>query len=136
MDLSFLAKLINLSNLQISGIGFPLGHGSQVLQANAICAGGNLKTLTLGQLQISSLAFVVGCAKLTEINLSGLLINSINELAGVTTLKNVSLSDVSVVEISPLLALPDLESVYLMRVPARADVISALERKGVKVTNP
>jgi hypothetical protein len=51
-------------------------------------------------------------------------------------LKKVSLIDVPVVEVSPLLALQNLESLSLIRVPARADVIAMLERKGVKVTNP
>jgi Leucine-rich repeat (LRR) protein len=136
MDLTFLSKLLNLSNLHISGIGFPPGNRSQVLHPNAICSSSSLKTLTLGEVQVSSLTFLAGCGKLAEINLGNVPVTSINEFSELITLKKVSLVDVPVVEISPLLSLPNLEVLNLIRVPARADVISALERKGVKVLNP
>jgi Leucine-rich repeat (LRR) protein len=134
MNVGFLAKLTNLNNLQISGIGF--GRRSQVTDADAMCSSASLKTLTLGALEIQSLSFVAQCRELTEINLSDVPVSSLNDWAFSPALKKISLVDVPVVEISPLLALPNLENLSLIRVPARADVISALERKGVKVTNP
>lgn len=136
MNLGFLRKLPNLTNLQISGFGAPVGPRSKVTESDALCAGGNLKTLTLGALEISSLVFSPQCKTLTEINLRDLPMNSLNDLSAIQTLRKVSLVDVPVVEISPLLALPNLESLMLVRVPARADVIAALERKGIKVDNP
>ncbi len=51
-----------------------------------------------------------------------------------TSLRKLSLVDVSIADISPLLSLPKLREVSLLRVPARADAISALQRNGVKVT--
>lgn len=133
LDLTFLNSIPSLSSLQISGLGF--GNKSHVLQLDHICSSGSLKRLTMGQLQIESLSFVIRCAKLAEIHINDLPITSINELTGIPTLKKVSLVDVPVIEISPLLSLPNLEELTLIRVPARADVISALERKGVKVSN-
>ena len=136
MDLEFLAKLTDLSDLQISGYGVPNGPRTQVTGNDAICAGGNLRTLTLGALEIPSMPFASQCKFLTEINLRYIPINSLNDLVTIQTLKKVSLIDVPVVEISPLLALPNLETLTLTRVPARADIIAALERKGVDVKNP
>lgn len=136
MNLDFLSELPEVTDLQISGFGAPVGPRSQVTGSDALCAGGNLKRLTLGALEIRSLAFASQCKSLTEINLRDIPLVSLNELGAVPTLRKISLIDISVVEISPLLTLPDLEQLTLIRVPARADVLAALERKGVKVENP
>jgi Leucine-rich repeat (LRR) protein len=136
INLSFVRKLPKLRSLQISSFGVPAASGSQIVDASAICATGELDALTIGSVQLDSLDFVTGCTKLTELNLSGMRIRSIAELSGMHLLRKISLVDVPVVEISPLLTLANLESVTLLRVPARADVISELERRGVKVSNP
>jgi hypothetical protein len=56
-----------------------------------------------------------------------------SELSNIKTLRKVTLVGIPIVEISPLLVLPNLESVTIVRTPARADVISQLQGKGVKV---
>jgi len=134
MDLGFLRTLQNLRALQISGMGFTSPR-PQIGDAEAICAVGNLTELTLASVQVTSLNFLSGCHKLVELNLNGLPITSVDELASIGTLKKISFVDVPVVEISPLLSLPNLEAVTFLRVPARADVISELARRGVKVSN-
>jgi len=63
-------------------------------------------------------------------------IASLGGLTNMQSVKRVSLIDVPLAEISPLLTLPNLEGLSLIRVPARADIIALLERKGVKVQNP
>jgi len=136
MDLTFLRKLPNLINLQITGFGPPVAEISQITELAAICANGGPRTLTLSSLQVNSLSFISTCTKLSELNLSQIPIASLSELSGMSTLKKISLINIPIVEISPLLSLPNLESISLIRVPARADVISELERRGVKVSNP
>jgi internalin A len=135
IDLSPLRKLGKLTNLQVSGLGFNAGL-SRVIDADAIGELPQLKTLTLGQVQIDSLRFITRLNNLAELNVSRIPIGSVAELANLVSLKQISLVDVPVVDISPLLWLPNLAKVYLMRTPARADVIAQLERRGVKVSNP
>ena len=77
----------------------------------------------------------VSVRRVTELHLSSMPIQSIGELGEVKTLKRLSLTSIPVVEISPLLALQSLDEVTFIHVPARADVIVELQRRGVKVTN-
>jgi hypothetical protein len=72
----------------------------------------------------------------TTSKLGDIPLTSFNDPAAMQNLKKVSFVDIPVIEISPLLALPNLESLSLIRVPARADIVAVLERKGVKVENP
>jgi Leucine-rich repeat (LRR) protein len=132
VNLSSLRKLGHLENLNVSGFGFLAGR-SQVIDADAIGDLTQLKTLALGQLQIDSLRFLVGNQNLIELNLSGLPVASMPELANLASLKRLNLVDVPVVDISPLLSLSNLEQLSLLRTPARADVVSELQRRGVKV---
>jgi Leucine-rich repeat (LRR) protein len=88
----------------------------------------------LGGIEIGSLAFLAGKSNLTELNLSNTPVGYAPELGTLTSLAKVSLVDIPMVDISPLLSLANLKSVSLLRTPARADVISELERRGVKVT--
>jgi hypothetical protein len=60
-------------------------------------------------------------------------LSSIEALRNLKAIKKLSLIDIPVVDISVLLELPALISVTVIRVPARADVITELERRGVKV---
>ena len=132
IDLSFIRRLSKLTRLQISGFGFLAGR-SRVVDVDAIGDLGQLRTLTVGEVQIDSLRFLARCSNLMELNLSGLPITSVSELAGLTALKQISLVDVSVVDVSPFLSLPNLEKLSLLRTPARADVISELQRRGIRV---
>lgn len=133
IDLTPLRRLGGLTTLNVSGLGFTTGP-SQVIDADAIGDLQQLKTLALGQLQIDSLRFLTRNTNLTELNLSGLPVRSIAELSNHPSLRRISLFDVPVVDISPLLSIQNLEQLTLLRTPARADVISELQRRGVKVT--
>jgi Leucine-rich repeat (LRR) protein len=126
-------NLSKLQNLALNGIGFGMGR-SQVTDVEAIGAVGNLKSLSLSDLEIGSLRFLADQHSLVELNLHGLPIASVPELATLTSLKKLRLADMPIVDISPLLSLAELREVSLMRTPARADVISELEKKGVKIT--
>jgi Leucine-rich repeat (LRR) protein len=89
--------------------------------------------LTLGDAQINSLAFLSRSTNLAELNLRNIPVVYARELGNLTSLTTISLVDIPMVDISPLLSLTNLKSVSLLRTPARADVISELERRGVKV---
>jgi Leucine-rich repeat (LRR) protein len=94
-----------------------------------------LKTLVLGGIQINSLGFLKGNSAIEDLTLTAMPVNVGTELGTMPSLRKLSLVDVPIADISPLLSLPKLREVSLLRVPARADVISALQRNGVKVTN-
>ncbi len=132
IDLAPLRKSAKLTHLTIMGFGFLSGR-SMVLDADAIEELPQLRALTLGQVQIDSIRFLAKSNSLVELNLSGLPLRTISELANLMSLQKISLTDIPVVDISPLLSLPNLTSLYVLRTPARADVISELERRGVKV---
>jgi Leucine-rich repeat (LRR) protein len=135
IDLSPLRKLRQLTFLRIDGPGFTRGR-AQVTDVNAIGELEELKSLSLSEVQISSLQFLVGheYKNLAEFSLNDVPISSVSELASLVSLKKISFFDIPVVDIAPLLALPNLTEFSLLRVPARADVISELQRRGVKVT--
>jgi Leucine-rich repeat (LRR) protein len=104
------------------------------MDADAIGELTQLKNLTLVEVQLTSLRFLVGHDNLVELNLNGTPIDSVYELTNLASLKTISFADVPIVDISPLLSLPSLEKLSLLRTPARADIISELQRRGVKVT--
>jgi Leucine-rich repeat (LRR) protein len=81
------------------------------------------------------LGFLDGNSTITDLNLSSIPITNGAELATMSSLRKLSLVDVPLVDISPLLSLPTLKELSLLRTPARADVIAALQRRGVKVTS-
>jgi hypothetical protein len=60
-------------------------------------------------------------------------ITSIAPLRGLKSLKSVGLNVTEVADISPLLDLPSLEHLGVVRTPARADILTELERRGVKI---
>jgi len=132
IDLSPLRGLTKLTNVQISGL--MMNRLSGVTGLDAI-GGVKLTTLTLGWLQIDSLNFLTGNSTITDLNLNAIPIHSGAELATMSSLQKLSLVDVPLADISPLLSLPKLRELSLLRTPARADVISLLQRRGVKVTN-
>jgi Leucine Rich repeats (2 copies) len=88
-DLLALHGLANLQTLQLSGIGF--GTLSSVANLQAIGDLKELRTLTLGQLQIGDLNFAQELKNVTEINLSQLPILSLVPLRNLTFLKKISL---------------------------------------------
>src|SRR6185437_7500401 len=131
-DLLPLGHLVKLQNLQLSGIGVgrPL---APVENVEAISNLKELKTLTIGQLQITNLNFTNGLTNLAELNLNQLPILDISPLRALVSLKKLSFADVPVVDISPLLQLPKLADLSILRVPARADILKELERRGVRI---
>jgi Leucine-rich repeat (LRR) protein/pimeloyl-ACP methyl ester carboxylesterase len=130
IDLSFLPGLKKLAQLIVSGN--PLFPPSQVLEADRIGDLPKLRSLSLSNLQLSSLDAIVKLP-LEELTLGNMPIKSIDELARITTLTKVTLWAVPVVDISPLLALINLDQLTVLRSPARADVLAELESRGVKV---
>lgn len=133
VDLSPIRKLDSLTNLDVSGVGFGMGR-TQVLGVDAIGELTHLRNLTIGAAQITSLEFLTSRNhQLVQLNLRDVPIMSVAGVTSLTSLKEISLTDVPVIDISPLLSLPNLEKLSLLRTPARADVISELERRGVKV---
>jgi hypothetical protein len=133
IDLSPLRTLIKLTSVTANGM--MTTSLSQVRDVSALGELKQLTTLTLGSVQVDSLRFLSGSVKLTELNLSDMPITSAPELATLSSLSNLSLVDIPLVDISPLLSLTKLKKLSLLRTPARADVISALERRGVDVRN-
>ena len=126
-----LRNLTKLRELSLTGIGF-----GGVSATNDIEVLGDLKELrklTLGFLQVSDVTFVNNLKNLSEVNIDALPISSVAPLRGLTSLRSVSLVQTPVVDISPLLDLPVLTNLTVIRTPARADVLTELERRGVKV---
>lgn len=134
MNLEFLGKLQNLTSLRVMSMQAFFGPRAHVTGFERLCASPHLGTLALGDLDIPNLGFISQCRELTEVSIRNLPISSVADLASVPTLEKVELANVQVVEISPLLDLPNLQTLGISNVPARNDVISALEQRGVKVT--
>jgi len=131
MNMAPLGSLSKLQGLQISGLGF-----DGLSTVTGIEALGNLQELTrltLGSLQVSDLSFVRKLGLLNEINVGMMPVASIEPLRGLASLKSVSLNLTEVVDISPLLELPALTSLSVLQTPARADVLTRLEKNGVKI---
>ena len=131
-DLMPLRNLVKLQNLQLSGIAFgrPLSAVSSVETIGELK---ELKTLTIGQLQITNLNFAKDLTNLDELNLNQLPIIDIAPLRRLALLRKISFTDIPVVDISPLLDLPRLTDLSILRVPARADVLKELERRGTRI---
>lgn len=68
-----------------------------------------------------------------EISVTNSPLINVSALSRIKRLKTVSLTGTAVVDISPLLDLPELKTLGIMRTPARSDVLTELERRGVKV---
>lgn len=133
IDASAFRPLKALKNLQMSGFGFQQ-IATKVSNASALSELKALNILTLGSMQLNNLDFVSGLTSLTSLNLNELPISSIEPVRTLRQLKSISLTTMPVSDISLLVDLPSLEEVRLTRVPARTDAVSALERRGVKVT--
>lgn len=132
IDLGPIVTLTNLHTLLITGLGF--GFLTPVQNPQVIGSLTGLNELSLGNLQISDLSFLATLSNLNSIGLTNMPVSSISFLQGLGSLQKISLVDVPVVDVSPLLTLPALTGLTVGRVPARQDVISALEKNGVAVT--
>lgn len=131
LNVSPLRKLSNLRQLTLTGLGF---FGLAVVtDIEALGDLKELRKLTLGSLQVSDLAFTSKLKSLSEINIGEMPVTSIEPLRGLKSLTSVSLSKTRVTDISPLLELPALTNLNVMRTPARADILTELERRGVNV---
>src|ERR1041385_7261948 len=126
-----LGQLTHLRSLALQGIGFTVSR--DVTEMSAIGKLKDLRKLALSELKVDNLEFVRGLSSLEEIGVSRMPVTSISPLRDLKSLKNVSLNITNVTDISPLMQLPALENVSVMRTPARADVLTELERRGVKV---
>lgn len=130
-DLLPLRGLKNLRELMLTGMG--LGTLNVVSNAESMGELSQLRKLTLGSIKIHDLLFTRYLVNLEELDISRVPITSIVPLRSIKSLKTVSLTSTNVSDISPLLDLPLLTNVNVSRSPARADVLSELERRGVSV---
>jgi len=131
-DLKPLHSLVNLHELMLSG-GIGLDRLSDVTDIQVLGDLKELRILTIGSFNINNISFVAQLGNLEELNISRMPITSIAPLRSLSSLKSVTLALTGVTDISPLLELPLLEKVNVMRTPARADVLTELERRGVNV---
>lgn len=131
LDLSPLRLLPNVKQLTIQGLS--MGGVSILTDVEAISSLKMLKKLTLGSANVNDLRFVSALSSLEEINIGTMPVASIEALRGLRMLTSVSLNQVPVVDISPLLDLPALSKLSIIRTPARADVLTELERRGVTI---
>jgi internalin A len=131
-DLLPLRNLDRLKDLQLSGIAFgrPLPPVTNVQTIGDLK---QLQTLIMGQMQIANLDYAKHLTNLRELNLNQLPIIDIGSLRGLPSLQKISMGDIPVVDISPLLDLPKLTDLSILRVPARADVLKELERRGIRI---
>ena len=132
LDVSPLRNLTKLRNLSIVGVGI-LRPATVVTNIGAVGELNDIQSLTLGYLMITDLAFVSTLTKLEELNLDQMPIQSVEPLRNLKSLKRISLSGTQVVDISPLLDLPELTELRIMQTPARADVLTELQRRGVTI---
>ena len=131
MDVASIARLPRLRELSISGLGY--GPPANVINLGALGSLANLTSLTIGYITVEDLRFITSLSKLEELNLNSCPVNSIEPLRRLANLKKVALNVVPVSDISPLLDLPRLTTLSVVRTPARSDVLTELERRGVSV---
>ena len=130
-DVSFVRQLKQLTKLSITGNGFD--YISPVTGLGAIGELSSLRTLHLFGIQIKDLVFLTNAQNLNEITVTNAPLTNISALRRIKSLTIVSLTGTLVVDVSPLLDLPKLTAVSITRTPARSDVVTELERRGVKV---
>jgi internalin A len=130
-DLRPLRNLTQLRKLALAVLG--MGRLAPVDNIDAIGHLKELQSLTLSDLQVTDLLFVENLDHLQELNLNGTPISSLDPLRGLKELKTISINALPISDISALLDLPELAELRIMRTPARADILVALERRGVKV---
>jgi pimeloyl-ACP methyl ester carboxylesterase len=133
LNLAPLRRLSRLSSLWISPQAADFTTMMQVEDVAAIGELHELRKLTLMQVLITDLSFMRGLPNLAEFTAMFVPLSNINGIEGARALSTVQLSRTNVVDISPLLRLPGLTEVSVAYTPARSDVLTELERRGVKV---
>jgi Leucine Rich repeats (2 copies) len=135
LNVGALHHLGKLQKLTISGFGLASITGilSPVAGIEAIGELTELRILSLGHLQIADISFLSKLHKLTELDLGQMPIQSIAPLRGLKALTKISLIGVPVFDVAVLLELPELNELTILGTPAREDVLTALERRGVKI---
>jgi Leucine-rich repeat (LRR) protein len=126
-----LHSLVRLQELAISGYG--VLTLSQVTGIETVGELRALKKLSLGSLQITDIAFISDLSDLVTLNINEMPISSVEPLRNLASLTTVRLYMTNVVDISPLLGLLSLTNLNVGSTPARADVLTALEQRGVNV---
>jgi hypothetical protein len=134
LNLHGLRKYAGLEELYLSGAG-AINALANVSGAEEIGSLPKLSHLEMRFLSIPSISFLQGNVELKELYVLDLPINQIDGIRKLKKLSKVTLVRVPVVEISPLLEVESLRELNLIGVPARADIMSALETRGVHVTN-
>jgi hypothetical protein len=131
LNLTPISKLVNLRELDIMAFGF---NGlARLDNAEALAQLSELRILSVGWAAISQMDFISGLSKLTKLSLIQMPLQSIQGIQNDKAITTVTLNFSTIIDISPLLELPQLTEVSVVGVPARADVITELERRGIKV---
>jgi hypothetical protein len=133
LDLTAVRNLTKLRNLTINPLGFASGRFTPVTDVEAIGELTELRVLSLGDLQVRDIEFVRKLRNLNQIEIARMPITSIESLRGLKELAKIHLSGIPVIDIAVLLDLPALTELTISRMPAREDVLTALEQRGVKV---
>jgi len=131
-----LAPLRSLSKLSRLSVSCNAGDFTSILQLQDIAAVGELhelRTLNLLQVAVTDLSFMRGLPKLTDFSAVFTPISNISGIENATALVSVQLTRTNVVDVSPLLRLPNLADLHVEYTPARSDVLTELERRGIKV---
>jgi pimeloyl-ACP methyl ester carboxylesterase len=132
LNLSPLRKSVKLSDLVLSG-GGGFSPPNQVEDIEAIGELHRLKRLVLGGIQISNLNFLASLRDLEELELGFMPVSDVSVIGTLPLLKSVTLFGTGVIDIAPLLNLTELKKLNITNTPARSDVVTELERRGVKV---
>ena len=132
LNLAPLRRLTKLSDLSLMEIA-DLVSLMQVEDLAAIGELRALRKLALWQVLVTNLAFVRGLNNLTEFTAVRTPISDITGIEQAAALTTVTLNSTRVVEISPLLTLPNLRELSVLSTPARSDILTVLEQRGVKV---
>jgi hypothetical protein len=130
-DFQFLRGLSNLRSAHLAGIGFT--SLSAVSHSDVVGDLVDLESLVIGQMNLGDVSFVSRLKKLKQLNLNQVPISSIASLRSAQQLSKIALVDMPLVDISPLLDLPRLSELTIVRTPARSDVLTLLEKRGVAI---
>ncbi len=131
LHLEPLSALRNLTELIVNGS--PTFFIAQLDSVSTLGELRNLKSLIFSWTNLNNIKFISSLSDLTSLVIVACPVSDIAPIGSLHALKTVVLQDTFVGDISPFLTLPVLSEVALHRTPARVDVITELERRGVKV---
>lgn len=132
LNLAPLRRLTRLSDLSLMEIG-DLNSLMQVEDIAAIGELHALRRLALWQVLLTNLSFARGLHDLTELTLVNTPVSDITGIEQAAALSVITFSNTRVFEISPLLGLANLTELSVPRTPARSDILTMLEQRGVKL---